>query len=59
VDDPNAAHARVLGRLMDLTTVRNSRLHPIANSWVQWGSKTLLRTCGVWAAAVESAEPPT
>ena len=58
VDDPVAAHARLLGRLMDLTTVRNSRLHPIANSWVQWGSKTLLRTCGVWAAAVESAEPP-
>ena len=53
VDDPAATHARLLGRLMDLTTVRNSRLHPIANSWVAWGSKALLQTCSVWADAVE------
>jgi hypothetical protein len=59
VDDPAAAHARLLGRLMDLTIVRNSRLHPIANSWVAWGSKTLLKTCGTWASAVEENLPPS
>ena len=57
VDDPTAAHARLLGKLMDLTTVRNSRLHPIANSWVAWGSKALLRACAAWSEAVESAAP--
>ena len=58
VDDPAAAHARLLGRLMDLTIVRNSRLHPIANSWVSWGSKALLRMCAVWASAVDSGAAP-
>ena len=59
VDDPAATHARLLGRLMDLTTVRNSHLHPIANSWVAWGSKTLLKTCGTWASTVEDNLPPS
>lgn len=58
VDDHDIAHARLLGRLMDLTIVRNSSLHPIANSWVAWGAKALMKACGAWASAVEDNAPP-
>lgn len=46
--------ATALGSLMDLTIVRNNRLHPIADSWVSWGGKRLISICGVWAGAVDS-----
>ena len=46
--------ATALGSLMDLTVVRNNRLHPIADSWVSWGGKRLISICGVWAGAVDS-----
>jgi len=58
VDDHDIAHARLLGRLMDLTIVRNSSLHPIANSWVAWAAKALMKACGAWASAVEDNAPP-
>jgi len=53
VDDPQAHHARLLGKLMDLTIVKNNALHPIANSWVLWGSKLIVKLCGAWANAVD------
>ena len=58
VDDPNADHARVLGRLMDLTVATNAALHPIANSWVAWGSKSLLRMCKAWGDEVDRLHSP-
>ena len=58
VDDPNADHARMLGRLMDLTVATNAALHPIANSWVAWGSKSLLRMCKAWGDEVDRLRPP-
>jgi hypothetical protein len=59
VDDPNATHARMLGKLMDLTVATNADLHPIANSWVAWGAKSLLRMCKAWGDEVDRLNPPT
>jgi hypothetical protein len=58
VDDPAAHHARLLGKLMDLTIVKNNALHPIANSWVPWGSKLIAKLCRVWADAVDDHSNP-
>jgi hypothetical protein len=53
VDDPLARHALALGTIMDLTVVRNNRLHPIADSWVPWGAKRLMSIFSVWSGAVD------
>jgi hypothetical protein len=58
VDDPAAHHARLLGKLMDLTIVKNNALHPIANSWVPWGSKIIAKLCRVWVDAVDDHSNP-
>ena len=49
VNDPQARRALALGTMMDLTVVRNNRLHPIADSWVPWGAKRLMSIfpCGL------------
>ena len=54
VDDPNASWAKTLGIVLDRTVIRNSDIHPIANSWVPWGGKALLRISKVWSDAVSN-----
>ena len=49
----------MLGKLMDLTVATNAAVHPIANSWVAWGSKSLLRMCKAWGDEVDRLNPPS
>ena len=42
----------------NLTVATNAALHLIANSWVAWGAKSLLRMCKAWGGEVDCLNPP-
>ena len=50
--DPLSTQCKALGRLFDLTTVGNNRIHAISNSWVPWGAKQLLSMAETFSAEV-------
>ena len=53
VDKAGESVCRELGEMFDSTVVANRSLRRLANSWVAWGGKRLVRICKAWAAAVD------
>ena len=56
VDAPAEGAIRSLGALFDSTVVANHRLRRLANVWVPWAGRTLVRLCASWAAAVDDVQ---